>query len=175
MNLEIFRDQIWNFIGVLIACITLVITVVVYFLQKRKKGLSYAIVSKTALLTTKEKLEGRIKILFNESEVQNVNFFQIRIINTGNLSIASSDYERPLKFIFATEAKILSAEIVKSTPPPLTTSLSINKNEIVTHPILMNAKDNMTIKLIVANSVDNRMLPFFTSNRGFCKIIKDCI
>ena len=100
MNWEIFRDQIWNFIGVIIACVTLLITVILYFLQKHKKGLSYEILSKTSLLTNKEKLEGKIKILYDDNEVQNVKFLEIKILNTGNIGIPSSDYERPLRFIF---------------------------------------------------------------------------
>ena len=158
MNWEIFRDQIWNFIGVIIACVTLLITVILYFLQKHKKGLSYVILSKTSLLTNKEKLEGKIKILYNDHEVQNVKFLEIKILNTGNIGIPSSDYERPLRFIFEVEAKILTAEIIKSEPESLTTSLNITQNEIVVQPILMNSKDYLVIKAIVSNSTDEDII-----------------
>lgn len=158
MNWEIFRDQIWNFIGVIIACVTLLITVILYFLQKHKKGLSYEILSRTSLLTSKEKLEGKIKILYNDQEVQNVRFLEIKVLNTGNIGIPSSDYERPLRFIFETEAKILTAEIIKSEPETLTTSLNIAQNEIVVQPILMNSKDYLVIKAIVSNSSDEEII-----------------
>ena len=158
MNWEIFRDQIWNFIGVIIACVTLLITVILYFLQKHKKGLSYDILSKTSLLTNKEKLEGKIKILYDDNEVQNVKFLEIKILNTGNIGIPSSDYERPLRFIFEAEAKILTAEIIKSEPESLTTSLNITQNEIIVQPILMNSKDYLVIKAIVSNSTDEEII-----------------
>ena len=158
MNWEIFRDQIWNFIGVIIACVTLLITVILYFLQKHKKGLSYEILSKTSLLTNKEKLEGKIKILYDDNEVQNVKFLEIKILNTGNIGIPSSDYERPLRFIFEAEAKILTAEIIKSEPESLTTSLNITQNEIIVQPILMNSKDYLVIKAIVSNSTDEEII-----------------
>lgn len=158
MDWEIFRDQIWNFIGVIIACVTLLITVIIYYFQKHKKGLSYEILSKTSLLTSKEKLEGKIKILYNEQEVQNVKFLEIKILNTGNVGIPSSDYERPIRFIFDAEAKILTAEIVKSEPDSLTTTLNITQNEIVIQPILMNSKDYLVIKAIVSNSEDEELI-----------------
>lgn len=158
MNWEIFRDQIWNFIGVIIACVTLLITVILYFLQKHKKGLSYEILSSSSLLTSKEKLEGKIKILYNEQEVQNVNFLEIKVLNTGNIGISASDYERPLRFIYSSEAKILTAEIIKSEPESLTTDLTIFQNEIVIQPILMNSKDYLVIKAIVSNSIDQEFI-----------------
>lgn len=151
MNWEIFRDGIWNFIGVIITCIALSITVIIYFLQRNKKGLSYEILSRTSLLSSKEKLEGKIKILYNNQVVQNVKFLEIKVLNTGNICIPSSDYERPLRFIFEAEANILTAEIIKSKPESLTTTLNLTQNEIIVQPILMNSKDYLVIKAIVSN------------------------
>jgi hypothetical protein len=150
MNWGIFRDQIWNFIGVIIAVVTLLITVIIYFLQRNKKGLSYEIISQTPLLTSKEKHEGKIKVLYNDTEVSDVKFLKIRVINTGNTGITSSDYERPLRFIFATETKILSSEVVESNPETLTAELTISSNEIIVSPVLMNGKDSFTIKTILS-------------------------
>lgn len=158
MNWEIFRDQIWNFIGVIIACVTLVITVILYFFQKNKKGLSYEILSKTSLLTNREKLEGKIKILYENQEVKNVKFLEIKILNTGNVGIPSSDYEKPLRFIFEEKAKILTSEIVKSEPKSLTTSLNIRQNEIILQPILMNSKDYIVIKVLVSNLINEEII-----------------
>ncbi|WP_339611554.1 hypothetical protein [uncultured Planktosalinus sp.] len=158
MNWEIFRDQIWNFIGVIIAFLTIVITLIIFFLQRRKKAISYEITSKTALLTSKEKLEGKIKILYNNSEVENVNFYELKISNSGNLGIPSEDYERPIRFIFDTGVEILSAEIIESNPKSLITELVTEGNEIIITPVLMNSKDSFTIKSIVSNSEETEIL-----------------
>ena len=158
MTWELFRDQIWNFIGVIVASITLIVTLVIYFLQKHKKGLSYEITAKNSLLTTREKVEGKIKILFDDSEVQNVNFVEIRITNTGNIGIPANDYERPLRFIFGPDTKILSSEIIKSNPENLKTIIEIKQNEFIIQPVLMNSKDSITIKSIISNSTDDEMI-----------------
>lgn len=150
MNWEIFRDQIWNFIGVFIAVISLLITIILYFFARNKKGLSYEIISQTPLLTSKEKHEGKIKVMYNETEVSDVKFLKIKVINTGNSGITASEYERPLRFIFATETKILSSEVVESNPETLTTELTISSNEIIVSPVLMNGKDSFTFKTILS-------------------------
>ena len=150
MDLEIFRDPIWAFIGVIVGA---VITIIIFCLQKSKKGVSYQILSMTSLLTVKEKLEGKIKVFYNEQEVQNVKFFQIKILNSGNTCIPSSDYERPLKFFLDnnTKSKVLSAEIIESEPKSLITSLNVSENEIIIQPVLMNRKDFIIIKIILSD------------------------
>lgn len=158
MDWEIFRDQIWNFIGVIIAILTIVVTLIIFLLQRRQKEISYEITSKTALLTTKEKIQGKIKILYNNTEVQNVNFYELKISNTGNLGIPSEDYERPIRFIFDSKVEILSAEIINSNPKSLTTEVEINNNEIIINPILMNSKDSFTLKTIVSNSGETEVI-----------------
>ena len=84
--------------------------------------------------------------------MKNVNFYELKISNTGNLGIPSDDYERPIRFIFDTGVEILSAEVIESSPKSLTTELQINGNEIIVSPILMNSKDSFTIKTIISNS-----------------------
>ena len=158
MTWEIFRDQIWNFIGVIVACVTLIVTLIIFFLQKHKKGLSYEITAKNSLLTTREKIEGKIKVLFDDKEVQNVNFIEICITNTGNIGIPANDYERPLRFIFGADTRVLSSEIIKSHPDNLITSLQIEQNEIIVQPVLMNSKDSITIKSIISNSTDDEII-----------------
>lgn len=158
MDWEIFRDQIWNFIGVIIAILTIVTTLIIYLLQRRKKAISYEITSKNALLTTKEKIQGKIKILYNNTEVENVNFYELKISNTGNLGIPSEDYEKPIRFKFDSGVEILSAEIIDSNPKSLTTDVEINNNEITINPILMNSKDSFTLKTIISNSEDSGVI-----------------
>ena len=87
-----------------------------------------------------------------------MKFLEIKVLNTGNIGIPSSDYERPLRFIFEAEAKILTAEIIKSEPESLTTALNITQNEIVVQPILMNSKDYLVVKAIVSNSSDEDII-----------------
>lgn len=151
----ILRDQIWDFIGAIIGAVALVATIIIYSLQKNKKALSYEIVSKTSLLSTKEKLEGKLKILYNDILVQNIKIFEIKVINTGQIAIAASDYERPLCFQFDEKSNVLATEIIETSPKSLTTELTVDRNNVVVKPMLMNAKDYMLVKFVVADYEEN--------------------
>lgn len=153
----ILRDSIWDFIGTIIGAIALLATIIIYFLQTNKRALSYEIVSKTSLLSTKEKLEGKLKISYNEILVQNIKIFELKIINTGQMAIAASDYERPLRFLFSEKSNVLATEIIETSPKSLITELSVEKNNVIVKPILMNAKDYIIAKIVVADYEDNNI------------------
>jgi len=152
MDWTVFRDQIWTFVGVVVAVIALIIPIVIFIIQNRKKQLSYEIISKNPLLTTREKIEGKIKVFYEENEVENVRFLSIKLINSGNIGIPANDYERPITFILPTDSKILSSEIISTNPDTLTTDITIKENEISIRPVLMNAKDSLTFKVIYSES-----------------------
>jgi len=44
---EALRDPIWQFIGAVLAFAAIVISILLYFMQRRRKALSYEIVSRT--------------------------------------------------------------------------------------------------------------------------------
>ena len=142
----------WNVIGVVLAGLTLVVTIIIFLLQKNKKRISYEILAKTALLTTREKLEGKIKILYNDQEVKDVKFIEVKIINSGNIGIPATDYERSLKFRFPKTTNILSTEVIETYPDTLTTNISVDKSDIIVEPILMNSKDYFILKIIASNA-----------------------
>lgn len=151
------RDQIWNFIGVIVSILALVITIFIYLFQKRKKEISYEVISNNALLTTREKLAGKLKVLYDEHEVENVRFLIIKLCNTGNIGVPSEDYERPIKFILSNNSRILSAEIILQKPTTLKCELSILENEIELKPVLLNAKDYLVLKIILSEGDSNKI------------------
>lgn len=158
MEWDILRDQIWDFIGVIVAVITLIITLVITYFQKHKKGITYDFISKTSLISTKEKLEGKLKIFYEGNEVEDVKLVEIRIANTGSIAIPSQDYERPLKFTFPKESKLLSTEVIKCSPENLIIEFDSNNNEIIFRPVLLNSKDSFVFKSIVSKMGKNEDL-----------------
>ena len=149
--MEILNNLNWNLVGVVLAGLSLLATIVIFLLQKNKKRISYEVLAKTSLRTTREKLEGKIKILYYDKEVTNVKFVEIKIINTGNIGIPATDYERPLTIRFAESTTILSAEVIETNPDTLTTSTSVDNSDIIIQPILMNSKDYFVLKIITSN------------------------
>ena len=57
---------LWGFVGIIVA---FVVPVLLYLLQRKRKALSYNVVSITPLLNVEEEEEGRLKILFEDKQV----------------------------------------------------------------------------------------------------------
>ena len=147
----LLRDPLWQFIGVILALLAIGVSILIYLLQRNRKSLGYEIISNTPLLTMKEELEGKLQILYEGTSIRNAQLIVIKIINSGNVPIAASDYERPLQFVFDTGAKILSAEVTEKVPDNLLATITSRDNAIVLEPTLLNGKDSITVKALVSD------------------------
>jgi hypothetical protein len=149
--LDFLRDSIWQSIGALLAIIAIILTVIIYFLQKSKKALSYEILSETALLSVSKKVKDRIEILFEGEAVREVHLILIQISNTGNIPILPSDFLNNIKLSFNDDAKILSAEISDKNPQFTDAAISVvSQKELMVSPSLWNGGDTITVKLLVS-------------------------
>lgn len=148
---DILRDPLWQFIGAAIAFAAVVATIAIFISQRRRKQLSYEVISSTPLLSMREELEGKVSILFGDTPVQRVHLLIIRFENSGNVPIPASDYERPLSISLGADARILSAEITDVTPASLSVDFSQAENGVVFQPVLLNPKDAFAIKILVSD------------------------
>jgi hypothetical protein len=72
-------------------------------------------------------------------------------------AILSTDFVRPIIFIFNSSTEILNAEILKTEPQNLGAKLSITTNSIELQPLLMNSGDSIDISTLVT-SFDNNLM-----------------
>jgi hypothetical protein len=128
---------------------SLVFAIIAYRRHKRKR-LIYEILSNAALFTVREEVRNRIKITLDEKPVEYVHLVVIRITNAGNEAISSKDFETPVSINFGNKATILSAEISQTDPSGLPAQISYNESLVELKPLLMNEKDNLTIKALVS-------------------------
>lgn len=152
--LELFRDPLWQFIGALLAIIAIIVSIVLYYRQRRWKVLSYEIVSRTSLLSVAKEVEGKLLILFEGKSVRKVHLVEISIINTGNVPIIPVDYKKRVRLKFPGDAKILSAEVSKTEPELIEVELDVHEREIILKPTLLNDGDSITIKSLVSELSD---------------------
>ncbi len=145
--MNIMRDTIWQFI---FGFTGIGIAVLVYFLQRRKKSLSYQVMSEAPLLTVKEGLEGNIKIFFGEKPVPNVHLIILRILNDGNIPILPGDFQNNLRFSFGQKTTVLSAEVTDALPRTFKPNVTIESDRVVFQPTLLNGGDMATLKLLLA-------------------------
>lgn len=148
---EILRDPLWQFIGAILALIAIGVSILTYLLQRNRKSLSYEVLSDTPLLTMKEKLEGKLRILYEGTSIKNTQLLVIRILNSGNMPIRAEDYVLPLEFEFGNSAKILSAEVTDKVPDNLPANVTVNDHGFRLEPTLLNSKDSITVKVLVSD------------------------
>ncbi len=151
INLDSFRDPLWQFIGVIIALIAIGVAFFIYYLQRQRKTLAFQIITNTPVLTVSEQVEGKLKVLYENTPVNNAQLVIVKLINNGNLPITRNDYERKLSFIFGNKSNVLSSEIIATKPKGLGASLSFELNRIIIEPLLMKHGDHVIIKTVIGN------------------------
>lgn len=148
---EIMRDPIWQFIVLAaLALATVVVSILLFWMQHRRKALSYEIISRTPLLSVEGEVKGKLQILFDGEPVQDVYLVVARIINTGNLPIVSTDYEDPVNLSFGENSQILTTDSSETNPNSLRASTNIEKTKVVLAPVLLNRGDSITIKMLIS-------------------------
>jgi hypothetical protein len=147
--LNILRDPLWQFIGALLILGSLIVSL--FLLKQRgRKSLTYEILSNISLLSNKEEIKGKLKILFEETPVEDVHLIEIKIINSGNTPIISTDYEQSINLTFNKESKILTTEISETTPRDLPVTATISDGKIIINRILLNNGDAFIIKMLIS-------------------------
>jgi len=148
--MDIFRDPMWQFLGAIFGFVAILVSIFLYQKQRQRKELAYEIISKTPLLGAKEEIRGGLQVMFHGKPVQNPHLIVVRIINSGNLPITSTDYERPISLGFGEEAQILTAETIRTNPSNLRASVKAEGKKVVIAPILLNQGDSITLKILIA-------------------------
>src|ERR1700719_931904 len=132
-----------------VGILTVLASIIIYQLQKRKKNLSYTILSNIELLTKNEKVTGKVQVLYEGHEVNNIQVLTLKLFNGGNTSIDKTDFNEDIKIEFPSPTKILSVELVSTRPKDLSVSCDdISPNGVIIFPLLLNGGDEITYKFI---------------------------
>lgn len=140
------RDQLWP---VIIGIITLLFMAYIFYVQRQNKELSYEILSATSLISKNKEIEGKLKILYQNKEVDNIYLIIIKLTNSGNVSLNRSDYESPIIFSFNQNISIMEADIIRTEPDNIKSEINIDKNRLIIKPLLLNESDSITFKIIL--------------------------
>jgi hypothetical protein len=160
---DILRDPLWQFIGVVIALVAILISIILFIKSRNKKVLSYGIISTTPLLSVGREIKKDVQILYKDKPIQQVHLILLKLINSGNVPVTANDFERPFSIVFSKDAKVIAAEIVKTQPESLRASILFEDQKVVLEPILINEGDSITFKMLVSKlkgglKVDGRVV-----------------
>lgn len=147
---------IWGLSGSLIATIAGIIltaglSILIYRWQRARKRISWQLMANNRLLTVSEELDKKLEVLYEGILVKDVSVLLVRISNTGNQPVTAADVERPMSIMTGVASKILSAVVIEVEPPSLRPTIVLSDTSVSIEPILLNAQDSITLKLITSD------------------------
>lgn len=129
----------------------MIITIIIYFKQLQRKELSYKIISFSPLLSRKDGLVQKLQVLYEGKQISDPHVAIVRIANTGNLPIKSTDFESNMSLNFDVKTQVFSAEILKKTPQNLEANLEFTPSHVLLKPTLLNKHDSITITMLTSS------------------------
>jgi hypothetical protein len=147
-----FTDPAW--LSVIVPVILAIGGLAAYRLRTLKKRFSYETISKTRLLTVQEEFEGKLKVLYDGEVCRDIQVVVLKLFNSGDVPIVCSDYDRPISIATGAASKILSAVITAVDPGDLDAQLTVDESRVEIHPIMLNSRDSITVKLLVSDLQD---------------------
>src|SRR4051794_26356003 len=90
------NSSVYGWLGVIIP---LIATIVIYLISRKKKGLSYLLISDTSVVSISEEFSQKVSISYVGLEAKTLQLVRFKIINIGNQPIRSEDFEEPLTFV----------------------------------------------------------------------------
>jgi hypothetical protein len=143
--LKFVQDAGW--VSVVVA---IVIALIGWYIQRRRKALSYEVVAKYPLVFVSDSDKG-VEISYDGMVVVNPTILILRVRNSGNEPIRAGDFERRIQFSFGDASEIISASATDVSPSSLEVQLDVSERSVAVAPLLLNAGDAFSIKILLEN------------------------
>lgn len=152
--MNFLRDNIWEFVGVVLALITASLSALWTWRRRELKELT-RMWRVSPLLEVGSKVQAEISITFRGFPVRSLQLHEVGFVSTGNRPIARADFDQPIRISFGEKAQVLSWRISASRPLELPVQLLKEHAEGATvrtvsiEPLLLNAGDGFSIEFLV--------------------------
>ncbi len=179
---DIWRDPVWQFIGVLAAILLgaagLIVAIRANRQQNKRKELTYQTVFDTPLVSVDKALKSEVEIRFRGSVVEDVSLVSIKVWNSGSLAVRREDCVEPITFELAGRTVLSFGVNSEPTgvikPENLNDFLKLEPNYLKLSPVLLNPADTITLNMIVsgqgkirgaARIIDGKLIEFDPANQ----------
>jgi hypothetical protein len=146
--IQLARDPIWQFVGIIIAIVAIWVTIWVFKRQKARKILGYNVETNVSLLSIHDEAKQKFEIRFGGRTVGNALLFIVKFFNAGNSPIERQDFDSPLSISFGEGCHILSCDVTHKSPSDLNVEFSQAGGEsVILKPMLLNENETFTLKM----------------------------
>ena len=177
--LKILRDPLWQFIGVIVSVIAVLIpliafanpvfvingtvvaciVLVLYFSNLRpNKTIFFRVISDAVVLSIKEEdVKAEVQILYKGEEVKDdIHMVILRLWNASYDPILPEEYKgTSIKLNFGKAAKVLSAQVTEAKPSTIKEEIDNNKliqldaGFLILNPMWLNSDNSISLKVLV--------------------------
>ena len=148
MTLDLLRDGVWQFVGVVFALVTIAVTLLMYYYQRERRELAFGVLYETQLLSVSTTLANRAQISFDGQVVPNIRLVVLALKNSGNRPVLASDFQSPFAVRFGDAARPLSVEVSKQFPADLGATVQLQGEQLLVQPLLLNPGDYFVLEVI---------------------------
>lgn len=150
---DVLGSPVWTVLATVFAAVAIFVSVWLTRRNQVRKSMSGEI-NVTELVSLHKAAgdaKGRIKIYFDDEEIEQVHLVEVKIENTGNVPVLSEDFEEPLMVELGEDAHPLTAEVTETKPADLNVKAVAYKTGAVIAPLLLNPGDAITLKIFARN------------------------
>ena len=151
--MKFLKDPVWQFIGVIIAILAIITSVVLYLQDKSVKELQIDVLSNSPLISIDGDIQKGIQVFYKDKPVQTLSVILLKIENTGNEPIRRADYSEPISVSLSPEAEIGEVEIQETLPDGIPLAPIIeSSNKVELAKTLLNPGDQAILKILALNN-----------------------
>lgn len=144
---DILNNPVWQILAVILSTLAIIISIILFVYGRKKKSLSYDIISNNPVILKEDTIKEKLEIFFNKKIVKNVYLIVLKLINSGNVPIEVKDYDEPLSISFGEDSKVLTAEISGE----ISTHSTIEGEKVIINPTLLNKEDYIKLQVLVSD------------------------
>lgn len=151
--MKFLKDPVWQFIGVVIGIIAILVTWYLSVNERPTKKLRVEILSNSPLISVNTDIAKEIEIFYKDVPVQSLSLILLKFENTGNDPIRESDYSEPIQITLSSNAEIGETSIQETRPEGI--NLIANKiapNQIELAKVLLNPGDQVVLRILAINN-----------------------
>ena len=151
--MKIFKDPVWQFVGVAVAVIALIFSVIIYLIDRPVKRLQVQILSNSPLISVNTDISSQIQILYKDKPVQTLSLILLRFENIGNEPIRETDYSGPIRILLSSKSEVGEVTIQETKPAGIDLNPRVTAtNQIELTKALLNPGDQVVVKILALNN-----------------------
>lgn len=151
--MRIVKDPVWQFVGVIIGVVAIIVSVILYQIGRPVKRLQVEILSNSPLISVNTDISREIRILYKDRPVQTLSLILLRLNNLGNEPIRESDYSEPIRISISPNAEVGEVTVQETKPGGIDLAPTISaRNQIEIAKALLNPGDQAILKVLALNN-----------------------